>query len=151
YVVDGVSPGVTTDFRPTVVVQTTPILPLAADSVAIRAAVNDRESPIDSVTLAYSINGVAQAPVAMTLNAGAYQTSIPVQPDGTRVDYAVTASAGGQTSTFSSGYFSGVTPVSSIRALNARGEPQFTGYTARVQGTITASGFSPGTNDDYLQ
>jgi hypothetical protein len=27
----------------------------------------------------------------------------------------------------------------------------YTGYTARIQGTITASGFSSGTNDDYLQ
>src|SRR5262249_8597325 len=57
YAVDGVSPGLTADFRPTVVAQATPILPLASDTVTVTAAVNDRESPIDSVTLAYSING----------------------------------------------------------------------------------------------
>src|SRR5262245_27183102 len=123
YAVDGVSPGPTAHFRPTVVVQAAPILPLVSDIVTISAAVNDRESPIDSVTLGYSVDGVAQTPVAMTLGGGVYQATIPAEPDGARVDFSVTATAGAQTSTYSSGYFSGVTPVSSIRTLNVKGEP----------------------------
>src|SRR5262249_15179547 len=109
YAVDGVSAGVSTDFNPTVVVRTSPVLPLANETVTITAAVNDRESPISSVTLNYSFNGVAQAPVAMTLSSGnSYQATIPAQPDGTRVDYAVTATAVIQHTTFALGYFSGV-------------------------------------------
>jgi beta-lactamase superfamily II metal-dependent hydrolase/DNA/RNA endonuclease YhcR with UshA esterase domain len=151
YPVDGASAGVTADFAPTVIAQTTPALPLAGDIVTIGAAVNDRESPIASVTLAYSVNGVAQSPIAMTLTGGIYQAAIPAQPDGARVDYAIGAAAGGHTTTFGSGYFSGVTPISSIRAINPKGEPLYAGYAARIQGTVTASGFSVGTNDDYVQ
>ena len=152
YLVDGVSPGITTDFPPTVVVQATPAVPLATESVTVSAAVNDDRSPISSVTLAYRLNGAAQSPVAMALSGGVYQATIPAQPDGVRVDYAVTATAGDETTTFSLGYFAGTTPISALRVLNAKGEPLYAGYAARVLGTVTASGFSgPGTNDDYVQ
>ena len=151
YAVDGVSSGVTVDFKPTVVVQTSPVLPLANENVTVSAAVNDRESPISIVTLAYAVNGVAQAPLAMPPSGGVYQATIPSQPEGTRVDYAVTATAGGQSTTYRLGYFSGVTPILSLRALTPNGEPLYAGYPARIQGTATASGFSAGTNDDYVQ
>ncbi|HXI28362.1 MAG TPA: choice-of-anchor D domain-containing protein [Vicinamibacterales bacterium] len=151
YNVDNASAGVTTDFNPTVIPRMTPASPLASDSTLISALVNDRESPIAGVTLAYSVNGVAQSPLPMSLTAGRYEATIPAQPDGARVDYAVTATTGAQTTTYSSGYFSGVTPIATIRALNAKGEPLYFGYAARVQGTVTASGFSAGTNDDYVQ
>src|SRR5262249_6115314 len=110
-----------------------------------------RESPISSVTLNYSLNGVAQAPVSMTLSSGSYQATIPPQPDGTRVDYAVSATAGTQQTTFGLGYFSGVTPIQALHTLTAKGEPLYNGYAARIQGTVTGSGFSAGTNDDYVQ
>ena len=103
YAVDGVSPGVTTDFPPTVIVQTTPVAPLATESVLVSAAVNDRESPITSVVLNYALDGVLQPPVAMTLAGGAYQATIPAEPDGVRVDFAVTGSTGGQTTTSTAG------------------------------------------------
>ena len=151
YHVDGVSPGVTADFKPTVIPRTSPVNPLPSDSVLVSALVNDRESPIDGVTLGYAVNGVAQPPIAMSLAAGRYEASIPAQPDGARVDYTITAAAGAQTTTYRSGYFPGVTPIATIRAINATGEPLYAGYAARVQGTVTASGFSPGTNDDYVQ
>src|SRR3989449_1048039 len=151
YPVDGASPGLTIDFKPTVQAQTAPVLPAAGQSVIVSAAVNDRESSISSVVLNYSLSGSAQSPIAMTFTSGAYQATIPGQPDGTRVDYAIAAAAGGQTTTYSSGYFSGVTPISSIRDLNAAGEPLYAGYAARIQGMVTASGYSSGTNDDYVQ
>ncbi len=44
-----------------------------------------------------------------------------------------------------------MTPIASLRAQTAKGEPLYNGYAARIQGTVTASGFSPGTNDDYVQ
>src|SRR5262245_13774122 len=151
YTVDGTSPGLTTDFTPTVVVDESPILPIASENVVVSAAVNDRESPISSVTLTYSLNGAPQAPLTMTLASGVYQATIPGQPDGTRIDFMVTGAAGSQATTFSSGYFSGVTPIASLRALNALGEPLYNGYAARIQATVTASGYSAGTNDDYAQ
>src|SRR5207244_13278826 len=139
---------------PTVVAQTTPVVPLASDTVTVTAAVNDRESPISSVVLNFSLNGVAQTPVAMTPAGSAsqyFQATLPAQPDATRVAYAITASAGSQTTTYASGYFSGVTPVSAVRAINAKGEPLYAGYAARIHRKVTASGFSAGTNDDYIQ
>ena len=151
YPVDGASAGLTADFKPTVIAQTTPVVPATNVDVVVSAAANDRESPVSSVALNYGLNGVAQTPVTMTVASGIYQATIPGQPDGTRVDYAITASAGGQTTTYTSGYFAGVSPVSALRALNAKGEPLFAGYAARIQGTVTASGFSSGTNDDYVQ
>ncbi len=151
YTVDGISPGITTDFKPTVIAQISPAVPRANDDVIVSAAVNDRESPIANVSLAYSVDGVAQAPRAMTLAGGLYQATIPAQANGARVNYAVTGTAGTQSTTFSIGYFSGVTPIASLRAQTAKGEPLYNGYAARIQGTVTASGFSPGTNDDYVQ
>jgi beta-lactamase superfamily II metal-dependent hydrolase len=154
YPVDGVSPGITTDFPPTVIVQTAPVAPLATDSVVVSAAVNDRESPITSVVLNYALNGAVQSPLAMTLLSGnVYQATIPAEPDGTRVDFAVTGSTGGQTTAYSSGYFSGTTLVAALRTTNTLGEPLYTGYAARIQGTVTAGSntFASGTNDDYIQ
>jgi beta-lactamase superfamily II metal-dependent hydrolase/predicted extracellular nuclease len=151
YAVDGVSPGLTADFKPTVVVNESPSVPLATESVLFTAAVNDRESPISGVTLAYSLDGIAQPPVAMTLASGLYQATIPAQPDGTRVEFTVTGFAAGQNSAYSSGYFSGMTPIASLRTLNALGEPLYNGYAARVEATVTATGYSAGTNDDYAQ
>ena len=151
YPVDGASPGVTTDFGPTVIPQADPVLPLATESVTVSAAVND-ESPIASVSLGYVLNGAAQSPIAMTPSGGVYLATIPAQPDGTLVEFTIAASAGARTTTFSSGYFSGTTLISPVRALNPKGEPRFAGYAARVQGIVTASAFSGSTtNDDYVQ
>jgi hypothetical protein len=73
YVVDGASPGLTADFKPTVIAQTTPVVPLATDGVVVAAAVNDRESPISGVVLNYNLNGAAQSPVTVTQTGGVYQ------------------------------------------------------------------------------
>ena len=158
YPVDGVSPGFTTNFPPTVMVETSPAVPLASEPVTVTAAIFDREVfTISSAILTYAVNGVEQTPIAMTLNGAVYQATIPAQPDGTRVSYTVAGTAvqpviGAQTTASSSGYFSGITPVDSLRALTAKGEPLHTGYAARIQGTVTAAGFSGGgTNDDYVQ
>ena len=158
YPVDGVSPGVTTNFPPTVQVDTNPMLPLASEPVTVTAAIFDREVlTISSAFLTYALNGVEQPAVAMTLNGTVYQATIPAQPDGTRVTYTVAGTVvqpviGAQTTTWTSGYFSGTTTVSSLHALTPKGEPLYTGYPARIRGTVTASAFSgSGTNDDYVQ
>src|SRR5262249_39782596 len=151
YPLDSAS-SVTTDFPPTVIPTTNPAAPLATDPAVVSAQVMDRESPVASVTLAYSVNGVPQSPVPMTPSDGGFTATIPAQPDGTRVDFTVSGTAGSQTTTSSSGYFSGVTPIATLRVLNANGEPLYQGYPARVQGLVTAGSglFGAATYDDYL-
>jgi beta-lactamase superfamily II metal-dependent hydrolase/fibronectin type 3 domain-containing protein len=153
YAIDNsTSTGLTTNFPPTVIPSINPPVPLATDAVIVQAQVNDREDAITTVTLNYAINGTTQAPVAMTLSGGLYTATIPAQPDGTRVDYLVNALAGGATTTYNGGYFSGTTPISTLRVLDANGSPQFWDYAARVQGVITSGtgNYATGTNDDYL-
>jgi beta-lactamase superfamily II metal-dependent hydrolase len=152
YAVDGASNGLTTDFPPTVIPTTSPAAPLATDAVVVSAQVNDRESPVTSVTLSYSVNGALQAPLTMTPSGGLYVATIPAQPDGTRVDYTVTGAAGPQSTSYSLGYFSGLTPIASLRLLNSKGEPLYSGYPARIQGLVTAGSGLFGTisNDDYV-
>ena len=78
------------------------------------------------MTLSYSLNGAAQAPIAMTPGGGLYAATIPAQPDGTRVDYTVTGTAGAQSSSYSSGYFSGVTPIDAVFPVSHVGSPSKT-------------------------
>ncbi len=155
YNIDTASNGVTTDFKPTVIPSVNPTVPLSTDAGVVTALVNDRESPISNVTLNFSLNGTAQTPLNMTLVSGnMYQATIPAQPNGTRVDYSVAATAGGQTTSYSDGYFSGTTPIANLKALNANGEPLYIDYAARIQPTITAgTGIysTSGANNDYAQ
>ena len=152
YPLDGASNGLTTDFPPTVIPTTNPAAPLAADPVVVSAQVNDDHSPVSAVTLSYSLDGAPQPPMTMTPSGGLYVATIPAQPDGTRVDYTVTGTAGVQTTSYSSGYFSGVTPIGTLRVLNAKGEPLYAGYPARVRGLVTAGSglFGAASNDDYI-
>ena len=153
YSLDATGAGITTNFPPTVIPSINPVVPTASDIVTVQAMVNDREDPISNVTLTYNINGVAQAPQAMALNSGFYTATISAQPNGTRVDYTVTATAGGKSTSYASGYFAGTTPISTLRVLDALGEPLYLDYAARIAGTATSdtNTFSVGTNDDYVQ
>jgi beta-lactamase superfamily II metal-dependent hydrolase len=155
YALDNTGAGITTNFPPTVVPNLVPGVPLASDVVTVAAMVRDSEDAITSVTLSYAIDGAVQAPVTMTVNASpnVYEATIAPQPDGTRVDYTVSAVAGGKTTSYSSGYFAGITPISTLRAVTPLGEPLYLDYAARVQGVVTAGtgSYSASTNDDYLQ
>ncbi|HKO58246.1 MAG TPA: DUF5689 domain-containing protein, partial [Thermoanaerobaculia bacterium] len=152
YDLDSTGAGVMTNFPPTVVPNLVPGVPLASETATVQANVADAEDVITSVTLNYSLNGAAQAPVMMVPNSGIFEATIPPQPNGTRVDYTITAVAGGASTSFSNGYFSGITPISSLRVLNALGEPQYLDYAARVQATTLAGtgSYSASTNDDYV-
>ncbi|MBI4853934.1 MAG: choice-of-anchor D domain-containing protein [Acidobacteria bacterium] len=155
YNIDTASNGVTTNFPPTVIPSVNPTLPLANEVGVVTAFVNDKESPISSVVLNFSLNGAAQTPINMTLVSGnMYQGSVPAQANGTRVDYTVVATAGGQTSSYSDGYFSGTTPITNLKTLNANGEPLYLDYAARIQALVTAgTGIysTSGANNDYAQ
>jgi beta-lactamase superfamily II metal-dependent hydrolase/DNA/RNA endonuclease YhcR with UshA esterase domain len=152
YDLDATGAGVMTNFPPTVVPNLVPGVPLATDAATVQAKVADAEDAITSVTLNYALNGAAQAPVMMVPNSGVFEATIPAQPNGTRVDYTITATAGSASTSFSNGYFSGITPISALRALNPLGEPQYLEYAARVQATTLAGtgSYSASTNDDYV-
>ena len=152
YALDPTGGGVATDFPPTVIPYVTPGVPTAADTVTVTALVNDNQA-ITSVTLNYSLNGAAQAPVTMSPTVGSeYAGSIPAQPNGTRVDYSVTAVANGLSTTYAGGYFSGTTTIATLRSLTALAEPAYLDYAARVSGLVTSGTgkFSSTNNDDYI-
>jgi beta-lactamase superfamily II metal-dependent hydrolase len=148
--VDGASSGITTIFPPTVIPSITPAVPLSSDVVTITAQVN----PVGSATVNYKLNGTAQTPRTMSCAGTICSTTIDPQPDGTRVDYTVTATSGSKSSSYSDGYFSGITPIASLRPLTSLGEPLFLGYPVRIRGVVTAGTgiFSSGANnDDYIE
>jgi beta-lactamase superfamily II metal-dependent hydrolase len=151
YALDAASTS-TTDFAPTVIPAISPAAPLATEAAVVSAQVMDRESAIADVTLSFSLNGVLQKPIVMAPSGGLFVATIPAQPDGTRVDYTISGRAGSQTTTYASGYFSGVTTIGALRELNANGEPAQPAYPARVRGVVTAGSgfFVAGTYDDYL-
>ncbi len=152
YALDGQGNGLASDFPPTVIPFVFPVVPTAADTVTVTALVNDNQ-PITSVTLNYALNGAAQAPATMSPTIGSeYATSIPAQPNGTRVDYTVTAVANGLTTSYSGGYFSGTTSIATLRSQTALLEPTYLDYTARISGLVTSGtgNYSSTNNDDYI-
>ncbi|HKR64303.1 MAG TPA: DUF5689 domain-containing protein, partial [Thermoanaerobaculia bacterium] len=152
YALDGQGTGLAADFPPTVIPYVTPTIPTAADTATVTALVNDTQA-ITSVTLSYALNGAGQAPVTMTpIGGGEYSATIPAQPNGTRVDWSVTAVANGLSTTYPGGYFSGTTPIANLRSLTALGEPTFLEYAARISATAesTTGNYSSTNNDDYV-
>ena len=112
YPVDGASPGVTADFPPTVIAQTSPVLPLATESVMVIAAVNDRESPISSVILDYAAQ--RRSPIADHDDARGRHLSGHDPGAAGRRSRRLQRSRrrpAAQTTTSASGYFSGVAPI----------------------------------------
>jgi beta-lactamase superfamily II metal-dependent hydrolase/fibronectin type 3 domain-containing protein len=153
YAIDGQGLGLQTNFPPTAIPYISPAVPTAADAVTVTALVHDREDALTSVTLNYSLNGALQAPVVMSPTVpNEYAGIIPAQPNGTRVEYSVVAVAGGATTTFPSGYFSGTTTIAALRSINALGEPTYLDYAARIIGTATSTtgNYSSTNNDDYM-
>ena len=130
-----------------------PGAPLSTDVVTVTALVNDREDAITSVTLNYSLNGVAQAPVAMPPTVGdEFAANIPAQANGTRVDYTVTAVAGGASTSYPGGYYAGTTTIATLRQITSLGEPTYLDYVARISGLVTSGtgNYSTTNNDDYI-
>jgi len=136
---DGAERGVRTDFPPTVLVRTWPVVPQAGETALLIAQVADDSGLIRSVRATISRDEGEPLPVPFarygeTLFAG----EIPGQPDGTRVRYCVTAEDGlGQTTTACGLYFAGITPIGAVRAVDAWGRARDEGAAVRVLGTVT--------------
>jgi beta-lactamase superfamily II metal-dependent hydrolase len=152
YALDGQGAGLASDFPPTVITSLSPAVPLATEMVTVTALVNDNQA-ITSVTLNYSLNGAAQAPLTMTPTVGnEFIGVIGPQPNGTRVDYTVNAVANGLSTNYSGGYFSGTTSIATLRSLTSLFEPTYLDYNARISGLVTSGtgNYSSSNNDDYI-
>ena len=132
-------PGTLGDYPPAIRrVLRTPLVPLASESVTVEADIDEETSVTAEVR--YEINGVAQTPIAMTLGGGnTYSATLPAQLDGAQVRFRVAATdtLGQTTLSPASGYFSGVTPISTLRINDADGVLVPKGYGARVEGDVT--------------
>ncbi|MEM6792638.1 MAG: lamin tail domain-containing protein [Acidobacteriota bacterium] len=133
-------------------VRRVPEVPAAGESVAVRAKIHGASS----VSLVAEFNGVAQAPVAMSaLGGNVFGAVLPGRPNGAQVAFRVRAEAAGALVEESpaQGFFSGTTPITTLRQNDADGVLVPKHFGARVTGTLTAQ---PGLFSDtvtlaYLQ
>ncbi len=127
------------DFPPAIVrVARSPQVPLDTESVTVEADVLDGGS-VD-VELRWWLDGVEQTPVTMTSAGGdTYEGTIPAQDDGVKVGYRVSAEdSEAQTElSFAQGYFSGVTPIATLRENDSDGALVPRHYGVRVEGNLT--------------
>ncbi len=152
---DGAESGIRTDFPPSAILTTSPIIPQAGEPMRIQAQIADDSGTVESVTLSYSVNGGEEATLEMNrLSNIDFASTIPGQPDGARVVYRVVARDGqGHISVAPGGYFAGTAPVAALRINDAWGVPQFLGFPARIAGTVTVGNgtFSSTNSDVYVQ
>ncbi|HEX4953446.1 MAG TPA: lamin tail domain-containing protein [Thermoanaerobaculia bacterium] len=142
------------DFPPAILeVSRSPLVPLSTEGVVVSARVADSSSP--TVRLRYWLGGVEQTPLSMTLASGVYSATIPAQSDGTQVRFRVEAedSAAQESLSPAHGYYSGVTPISTLRANDSNGVLVPKHYGVRVEGNLTAEPglFHPFVTQAYVQ
>ncbi len=139
FATDGAERGVRTDFPPTILVQTSPVIPHAGEAVRLTAQIADDSGRIRSIRLTFSANEGEPVPLPlMRLSATLFVGEIPGQPDGTLVRYCVTAEDEvGHATTACDLYFAGITPISVVRAVDAWGIPRYEGAPVRVIGRVT--------------
>ena len=129
-----------------------PEVPTAAQSVVVTTKVQGATS----VEIRYQLDGVAQTPIAMAaLGGNTYSGTIPAQADGTRVSYRVAATDGIAQTELSQaqGYFSGTTPIATLRINDSDDVLEPKHYGARVTGNVTAEPglFHPTVTLSYVQ
>jgi len=114
----------------------TPQVPLATEGVTVEADVEDAAT----VEIRYWLDGVEQTPIPMTLSSGiTYTGTIPAQTDGARIKFRVEATDSSSQSELSpaQGYFSGTTPISTLRINDADGVLVPKRYGVRVEANVT--------------
>lgn len=152
---DGAERGVRTDFPPTVLLQTSPVVPSAGQAVLLSAQIADDSGVVRTARMTVSANEGEWRSFPLTrFSKTLWIGEIPGHPDGTLVRYCVTAEdATGQTTTACGAYFAGITPIGTVRAVNEWGVPLYEGVPVRIRGTVTvASGtFSRMQTDVFVQ
>ncbi len=113
-----------------------PRVPLYTESVAVTAEIEGATS----VAIEWELNGSAQTAIAMTNTTGDTWTgTIPAQSNGSRIFFRLAAEDGVNASELSAGagYFSGITPISTLRSNNSDGVLDWVTYGVRVEGSLT--------------
>ena len=146
--------GTVGDFPPAVLsVSHAPLVPTAVEAVTVTAGVIDEGAA--TVELLWSLDGAAQVPIPMSLSAGSWQGTVPAQADGTLITYRVRATDGASQVELGPerGYYSGVTPVATIRQHDAAGLLLTRRLPVRVEGNVTAEPgiFHPFVSQIYVQ
>ncbi len=143
------------DFPPAIL-QTSygPLVPNASETITVDAQIHDEHAI--SAAIVYQVNDVAQTPVAMSdLGGGHFQGTLPGQVDGAKLTFRVQATdTANQTSrSLETGFFTGVTPIATVRAETSGGVMQAIGYLARIRGTLTVAPgvFHPTVTQSYVQ
>lgn len=142
------------DFPPAILLTSQgPLVPTAAQAVTVQSDVRD-EGAVTAEIL-WALDGVAQAPIAMSLSGGLYEGTIPAQADGTLVTYRVRATDGLAQVELGpeQGYYAGVTPIDTIRQHDAQGLLLTRRLPVRVEGNLTAEPgiFHPFVSQIYVQ
>jgi beta-lactamase superfamily II metal-dependent hydrolase len=152
---DGAERGLRTDFPPSAIMATSPLVPQSGERTVIQAQIVDDSGTIESARLTYSINGGGE--ITLDLNRISntdFVGTIPGQPDGTLIEYRIEARDGaGHGSIARGGYFTGTTPINALGVNDDWGVPQFLGFPARIAGTVTVGSgtFSSSNGDLYVQ
>lgn len=143
------------DFPPAVLtLSRTPWVPRATEAVAVEADVRDEGTP--TVALEWSLDGVAQAPLAMAQVPGTsrWQATIPAQPDGARIAFHAAASDAAATAVSRPlGYYSGTSPIAALRVDGPDGALLTAEYAARIEGNVTVEPgiFHPWVSQIFIQ
>lgn len=131
-------PGTLGDFPPAIrSVLHTPRVPLATESVVIDAELEDTNSAV----IRYWLGGVEQSAIAMNFMGGnSWRGTIPAHADGARIRYRVSATDSiNQTELSAAGcYYSGITPINTIRVNNADEVLTTKHCGVRIRGNMTA-------------
>ena len=116
----------------------TPLTPLATETVTVEADIEDEGT--FTAEIRYSLDGVVQTPIAMTLQSGnTWSGTIPTQTDGTLVDFRVAATDNLSATNVSATqkYYAGTTTIATLRSNHADGVMNHKGATVRIEGTVT--------------
>ncbi|HCV43607.1 MAG TPA: hypothetical protein DGH68_08995, partial [Bacteroidetes bacterium] len=132
-------------------------VPNAGDTLAVTCTITDTVG-IATANLLYSVDSVAQTPIAMTRTSGTpqsgtYRGVLPgsANLNGKRIEYRIQAnSSSGQSTTTAitanNSYFAGISPLSlsGVKAIASNGQNLFVNYYAKVTGVVSGPNFQAG-------
>ena len=129
-----------------------PRVPLATETVTIEADLED----VSSAEIRYDLDGITQTPIAMSLQSGiTWSATVPAQLDGVQVEYRIAATdSSAQTELSAEGcYFSGITPIATLRQNDADGVLIPIECGVRIEGNVTVEPgvFHPFVTQAYVQ
>ena len=119
-----------------------PYTPLTTESVVVKAVVQDvSKVGVDTVQVIYTVDGGAPITLNATpATADTFEAIIPPQSNSSLVEFRIRAVDDSSNVTlypFVNGYFSGTTPIGTLRVNDANGRNIYRYYGVRVTGVAT--------------